>query len=412
MIFTIIPIYWGSLYKVPARNLDGWLVDFDGGLVGQAVSQAVLANSGNSKVTWHVRAPEDFVGESEEVARRVREQETWAAITITSGTTARLQAALASPDASYDGSRMIMAYGVEARSENAYRSLIRPSIDGLLTPITHQLAIRVTSQAASMPVDLNDMAQVSPQTLTIPVGYTLDNLIPFDQPVATASTFVGMLYTLIMGFFMVMIALAAREASGLGRRLSTCNLVVLRLSGCFVAYFFISLFYSLINLAFGLDVTRKYGHSGFMVFWMMSYLGLLATCLALESMITLLTQKGVPFFMLLWIITNLSVSIFPIEVLPGIFRYGYAFPFYNLSKALRTIVFGTKDEMGQVVGILLGWVILSCITLTAFEYLNAWRVAKASAAEAESGDIDAEQQVSVVSAQTLRGSGREEAEKK
>lgn len=26
MIFTILPIYWGALWKIPAHNLDGWLV--------------------------------------------------------------------------------------------------------------------------------------------------------------------------------------------------------------------------------------------------------------------------------------------------------------------------------------------------------------------------------------------------
>ena len=26
MIFTILPIYWGSLWKIPTRNLNGWVV--------------------------------------------------------------------------------------------------------------------------------------------------------------------------------------------------------------------------------------------------------------------------------------------------------------------------------------------------------------------------------------------------
>ncbi len=34
----------------------------------------------------------------------------------------------------------------------------------------------------------------------------------------------------------------------------------------------------------------------------------------------------------------------PIDVLPHIYRYGYAMPFYNVSGAVRTILFGTKNE--------------------------------------------------------------------
>ena len=26
MIFTILPIYWGALWKIPTRNLHGWVV--------------------------------------------------------------------------------------------------------------------------------------------------------------------------------------------------------------------------------------------------------------------------------------------------------------------------------------------------------------------------------------------------
>jgi Protein of unknown function (DUF3533) len=83
--------------------------------------------------------------------------------------------------------------------------------------------------------------------------------------------------------------------------------------------------------------------------------------LALESLITLLTVKFIPFFMILWIIgealtyfaymtaiitspaVNVSIPIFPIEVLPLVFRYGYATPFYNISHAMRCILFGTKN---------------------------------------------------------------------
>ena len=39
-----------------------------------------------------------------------------------------------------------------------------------------------------------------------------------------------------------------------------------------------------------------------------------------------------------------SASIFPLEVMLSIFRYGYAALLYNPSRALRTIVFGTKNH--------------------------------------------------------------------
>lgn len=85
-------------------------------------------------------------------------------------------------------------------------------------------------------------------------------------------------------------------------------------------------------------------------------------------MITILTVRGIPFFMILWIISDVSVCFLPIEVMPHIFRYGYAAPFYNVSRAVRTIIFGTKNDLGLNFGVLLAWVVISMITLPLFQW--------------------------------------------
>lgn len=86
-------------------------------------------------------------------------------------------------------------------------------------------------------------------------------------------------------------------------------------------------------------------------------------------MITLLTVKGVPFFMILWVITNVSVCFMPIEILPRIFHYGYAMPFYNVSRAVRAILFGTKNELGLNFGVLIAWAAISFCTLPVFQFI-------------------------------------------
>lgn len=44
------------------------------------------------------------------------------------------------------------------------------------------------------------------------------------------------------------------------------------------------------------------------------------------------------------IIANVAVCPFPIEVLPVIYRYGYAMPFYNVSRGIRTVLFATRNR--------------------------------------------------------------------
>lgn len=76
---------------------------------------------------------------------------------------------------------------------------------------------------------------------------------------------------------------------------------------------------------------------------------MLALGFSLESLLTLLTIRGVPFLMVPWVVINVSVAVLPIQVQNHLYRYGYAMPFYNVSRAVRTIIFGTKNECESLV---------------------------------------------------------------
>ncbi|KAF8965752.1 hypothetical protein BDZ97DRAFT_1810828 [Flammula alnicola] len=379
LIFAVFSIFWGALWKIPDHNLPGWIVDFDGGLIGSSLIQALNTQPSPSKVTWSVVPASQFPGGAGAVGAAVLEEHTWVAITINEGSTARLSASFTSPNASYNGADAITIFAVEARNENAFRSLIRPSVQASLEAFSGAFAMQTAHQVANSS-NLASLLTTSPQTVTAPISYTIVNLAPFDIPVATAVTFVGLIYQLILSFFVVMIAYSARDFSGLDKTMPLPKLIVLRFVSAFGAYFVISLFYSLLSLAFQLDTTRKFGHSGFLVFWMLNYVSMLSLGLALESLVTLLTIKFIPFFMLTWVIVNISVCIFPLEVMPSIFRYGHAAPFYNVSRAMRTVIFGTKNHVGMSFGILIVWVAISCTTLPLIQWFVRRRDERAAIA--------------------------------
>ncbi|THV04749.1 hypothetical protein K435DRAFT_714295 [Dendrothele bispora CBS 962.96] len=367
VMFAVFSIYWGALWKTPAHNLHGWVVDFDQSNIGTAVVQTLVASSTSTKITWTEIPASEFAGGPSEIAGRIAEEGAWVAVVVHANATSRLGAAAASADSSYNGTSAITVYASEARSENAFRSLIRPTVQGLLGAVAENFANQFAKQLSSSS-NLSTLLSNAPQIVTQPISYTIDNLHPFDVPVATAITFVGLIYLLILSFFIVNVSLSARQTSGLEQHLTTGSLIRLRLASSFVAYFFIALFYSLLSKAFQVDFSRKFGPGGFVLFWMLNWIGMLAVGLALESMITLLTIKGVPFFMILWIIANVSVCFLPIDVLPRIFHYGYAMPFYNVSRAIRTILFSTKNTVGLNFGILLAWVAVSVMTLILFQW--------------------------------------------
>jgi hypothetical protein len=65
--------------------------------------------------------------------------------------------------------------------------------------------------------------------------------------------------------------------------------------------------------------------------------------LATEAMITILTPRFISFFLIVLIVINVSETSVPIPLSGSyIYRVGYGLPFWNLSEAVRTIIFNTK----------------------------------------------------------------------
>ncbi|KAH8825208.1 hypothetical protein DL96DRAFT_1817771 [Flagelloscypha sp. PMI_526] len=370
VIFAILPLYWGALYANP-KPLKGYLVDFDGSSVGAFVSQG-LQSSPVSTIRWEVMPASAFPNGPSDLAAAIKDEKAWIALSINPNATLHLDNAVAAADPAYNGSSAITVFAVEARQETAFRSFLRPNIQTAIPAVTSAFAKQHAKQLAANS-NFTALIGAAPQLATTPISYTIDNLIPFDIPVATAVTFVGLIYLLILTFFLLNVMFQARTISGIEHKLSTLSLLRVRISTALIQYFLLSLFYTLLSRAFQLDFTRRFGSGGFPLLWMVNFCGMMALGLALESMLTLLTIRFVGFFLIPWVVVNVSVAVLPIDVQNVLYRYGYAMPFYNVSKAVRTIVFGTKNELGLNFGILIAWAVLSICTMSLFQVLSHHR---------------------------------------
>ncbi|PFH46404.1 hypothetical protein AMATHDRAFT_69895 [Amanita thiersii Skay4041] len=371
LVFSVFPIYWGAVWKIPVYPLNAWVVDFDGGSVGDFVLDTLLANSTNV-LSWSEPPVHEFPNGTAQLANAIVEQKAWLAVAINERVSARLNDSLITPNASYDPREALTVMTIEARNELAFRNLIRPSVRNVMDNLTYEFAVFHAQKQANIS-NLSSVLAISPQTFAWPIRYRINNIRPFMAPAASAATFVGLIYLTIVTFFIVITANNARESTGYNTTLTMRSLIAVRIFTCFIAYFFLSLGYSLVNLAFQLDFTHRFGDGGFMIFWMLNWNSMVAIGLAIEALLPLLTMRFLPFFLVLWIISNLAVCIYPISILPSIFRYGYASPFYNAAKATRTIVFSTKNRLALNFGILISWAIISCITLALVQHIVRWR---------------------------------------
>ncbi|EJD03137.1 uncharacterized protein FOMMEDRAFT_108265 [Fomitiporia mediterranea MF3/22] len=397
VIFAVLSIFWASLYNVSAyiHKLEGWIVDFDGGPIGQTVIQAFRNNTGMpEQMSWRVVDASLFPGYLSDIEEAVVQEKVWVVVSVNRGASANLTTAIANVDGSYNGSSAVTTFVNEARNEDGYSEFIQPLVIQALMEAADEFSLQNSQQlAANTSADFQALLSRAPTVVTQPMYFTINNLRPFDAPVATAVGYVGLIYLLIISFIICMMNYQARVlVSGLNRHLTLESLVVMRICIPFVLYFFVSAFFSMLSLAFQAPFDRVFGHSGFVIYWIMNWMGMLALGLAMESVITVLTPIFTPFFLILWIISNVSVASVPIEVLPGVFKYGYASPFYNVSKTVRTILFNTKNEIGLNFGVQFAWIGISLVTMTLFTILmrkkeeRAWKVQQEAAVK-EKGKV-------------------------
>ncbi|KAH9978766.1 hypothetical protein BGW80DRAFT_1164876 [Lactifluus volemus] len=374
VIFSVLSIYWGALWQTPAHvhNLNGWVVDFDGGEIGQFVSRAVVASNGPpTAISWNTVSTDLFPNGMHDVEDAVVQNKAWAIITINPNATAKLNAAVIATDSTYVSNGTITAYVAEARSENAYRAVIGLYVTNLLNRITQAFNAQYVESLPDLSSNLTALVVTAPGLVALPISYTLLNVRPFDVPVATAVDFVGLIYLLILAFVVVSAHYMARvDATHLEDRLTFKWLVIIRIVNPVIIYFFLSCCFSLLSLAFQVPFSRFFGSSGFVIYWMLSWVAMCALGGIIDSMITILTPRFVPFFLLFWIILNVSVCIFPPALLPGFYHYAYAIPFYNVQQAVRAIIFGTRNQIGLNFGILIAWIVVSWCMLILFQYIK------------------------------------------
>ena len=89
--------------------------------------------------------------------------------------------------------------------------------------------------------------------------------------------------------------------------MTTRSYIIYRLATPMLLYLPISFFFAMINLPFKIHFDAHYTYAGGFFLWAFTlYLGMAAVGLATEFAITILPQKFVSFFLVPWIIVNVS----------------------------------------------------------------------------------------------------------
>lgn len=360
---------WATFHHLPGniKKLVVYVVDMDGTgpysasatghapIVGPAITELATRMSQQSvTLGYRVMSGEAFKNDPVQVRLAVYKQEAWASIVINPNATALLYSAVQTGNSSYDPLGACQVTYVEARDETTWHNYIQPLLDQFIIQATTTASRRwasVALQNASDPAVLANL-RAAPQALSPAIGFSRYNLRPFYPYVAEPTVTIALIYLIIISFFSfsfyLPIHLKYLKPEG-HPPLRFWQLVIWRWCATAAAYFFLSLAYSLISLAFQInfsgggnpvssnvlsnDISHgnsdAYGRGSFPVYWMLNFCGMAALGLACENVAMLIGQPWMGLWLIFWVITNVSTALYNIDTEPGFYRWGYAWPLHH-----------------------------------------------------------------------------------
>lgn len=372
VIWTIVSIYWGSVYKEIdlSPNLNAWVINRDTGAVGSAVQQALLDTNNSAarpRSTWTVIDPARFPTQDQIDYEVTNALSTWLVVTVVENATAKLEQARANGDSSWDPRSLVsLTYATSRNFQVVPSMVLSPAMTTLnkaVAQLSSQMAAQYLSTVAGNQTAISNLAN-APQTITQPIILNQRDLRPYDVPVAIAVLVVGLIYQCILAFVFTMANFGARQA--LQPYLRFRSLVAMRFAAPLVCYFFLSLMISLLNIPFEVPFGRTFSYgAGFMTWWCATFIAMCVLGFVTECFISIVGPRFIGFTLVFWIIINVSVANLPIELSPSFYKYGYSMPFYSIRQIYVKIIFdvGERVEMLKWFGILWAWLAVVMLTL-------------------------------------------------
>ncbi|KAJ5960664.1 uncharacterized protein N7479_007814 [Penicillium vulpinum] len=403
-VFSVLCLFWGSQYNTEAHfsALTVWVVDFDGQvdpylsndtIVGPTVIDVTnkFLQSDARHIGYTIRSPADFNYDPLAVRRDVYHQHAYAAIIINPGATALLRDAVANDNKTYDPTSAIDTVFISARDQTTYSTYITPNLATLQNMVLAEFGPQWVQSIAS---SVRNLSSVPPQAINPAIGFTSVDLRPFAPAVAAPAVTIGLIYLIIIAFFNFpfMMPVHAEFMKPIGHPpLKVPHWLIWRILSSIVAYFFLSLCYSLVSLAFQIPFSNgegsdflsetnpnAYGRGSFVVFWMLNWVGMAALGFPCENMAMILGLPWSAFFLIFWVITNVATGFYNLDLAAGFYRWGYAWPLHRIVEALRTILFDTHSRIGLDFGILFAWIAVSLAFFPVATLIMRWRMKRSA----------------------------------
>ncbi|KAI9927204.1 hypothetical protein ASPWEDRAFT_63369 [Aspergillus wentii DTO 134E9] len=356
LILANMSYLYGSAYHDGSRysSMKVLYIDYDQGPVGESVMRAYNALKDPSVPTLIQRPQQNYPTQGD-IQQAVCRGDYWGAIYATPNASSQLSAALSSPEIAqgYDNSQALGYIWSSARypayAQGVYSNLVQ---------ITEAAAAvyKQTTGTDVLPL-INTSDHSIAQTILDPISASSTDLHPMPQGVRFYYNTVSMVMPIIIQFFFIMALTGITMQNNLFSTLSPKQNTLLRFSISVIYTFIASLVMTGYIWAFREDWHVTAGQ--FALTWMAIWLTMHIHFLIIDFATAIMPMPFVPYFILTWIILNVTSTIGPFEQSPGFYRLGYVFPAHELYEVLLDIwTHGCNPHLYRALPILFAeWVV-------------------------------------------------------
>lgn len=337
LFLCLFSYVFGSLYQQDTHihNLNVAWVDYDGGIIGDAVRQAYGRLRGDNFPTLVEQSPgSDGFAHPLALRSAVCNVDYWAALYTSPGASDRLATALAGGPAatSYNRSDVLTYVWNQALYPTVVDSGISNALQQLSATARVALA-RINGTGAMQILDFADPAAI--EVFSQPWDLVSLNIQPTEQGARVIYNSLVVIFVIIQNFFFLANLNGLQQQYKIWSLTNTTRVVLVRL-GLSVAYAFLgSLFVTTAIWAFrgSWDVNGNQFVLTWMAFWLFSHLSFLT----LDVFAIWLPPPFVPMALITWIVISVSSILVPFELSPGFYRWAHAIPAHNLYMVLIDI---------------------------------------------------------------------------
>lgn len=378
LCISLISIYWGASYGTnryffKVKNIVV-LQDVPSNSTVQSMSAIIPTLLASVPGTWHIYNTTSFNEKfgstnSDEIDAKVvdliYDEKYWLALNVKPNATDTLYNSLVTQDANslFNSSDFFQSVYESGRDPSSVKATILPLMQEL-EALFQQYYVKqyLPSLMSNVTANYND-ASINTQNWAS-AGQLLFDYIdhrPFTDRILMAPLQVGLIYCILLT--VLQLSLYGKLHGEMAKVLKPKHILIYRILVSWSTYFLLSIGFCTVSAIFRINFTPAFGRGGFVIYWMSTWLVMMAVGGANENVLSLVIAycpQYLSIWLMTWIILNISASFYPMALNNEFYRYGYIMPIHNAVDIYKVIFLNlTRRKMGRNYGVLAAWVVLN-----------------------------------------------------